>query len=133
MTLVSNLKRSGSDFIPNISLDYGAAQAFTTGGHELGYRITHVQLYLRVASDSPSPVVTIREGNGGTPSGGSTLYTFDPPPDIFENPDDFQLYTFTATSTSTDTLARNITYWLRVEVKNVGFSRVLCTLVLSQT
>ena len=83
--------------------------------------MTDVQLYLKVYSENPQsagnpqPVVTIRDDDGGLPSG-DILATFSPPPNIFSDPNSFHPYTFT---TSADVrLHPNSTYWLYVTTSN---------------
>ena len=78
-TLVSNLEKTTSDSANAGSVagtQRETAIQFTTGSNAPGYHMTSVQLYLTkiVATDTPTPQVSIRADNGGSPSD-TVLYT----------------------------------------------------------
>ena len=83
---------------------------FTTGTYALGYHLTSVQLYLSrvLGSGTPTPQVSIRGDNAGTP-GETALYNFYTSTAIT---DTSQLITFTTSDEVT--LQPNTTYWLHL-------------------
>ena len=112
-TLVSNLEKTTSDSANAGSVagtQRETAIQFTTGSNAPGYHMTSVQLYLTkiVATDTPTPQVSIRADNGGSPSD-TVLYTLTTSTAITIN---WNLVTFTAPDEVT--LQPDTLYWLHV-------------------
>ena len=110
-TLVSNLGKtfSGSASAGPIAATHREiAMPFTTGPNALGYQMTSVQLYLTqiTATDTPTPQVSIRADNGGSP-GDTALYTLTTSTAITSS---WNLVTFTTTDEVE--LQPNTTYWI---------------------
>ena len=86
------------------------AQAFTTGSHVHGYKLTRVDLELRHTSGpQPTYTVSIRADSSGNP--GSSLGTFTNPASL---PNSFGLVQFTASGNGID-LAADTTYFVMVD------------------
>ena len=112
-TLVSNLEKTTSDSANAGSVAGTQRETtiqFTTGSNAPGYHMTSVQLYLTkiVATDTPTPQVSIRADNGGSPSD-TVLYTLTTSTAITIN---WNLVTFTAPDEVT--LQPDTLYWLHV-------------------
>ena len=84
------------------------AQAFTTGSHSEGYKLTSVKLDMTVTSAVPTYTVSIYGDGGSAPSG--LLSTLANPPSLSTG-----LNTFTASGDGID-LAADTTYWVVIDV-----------------
>ena len=109
--LVRNMSQAVSD---NFGFLADVAQAFTTGGHAAGYRLTSVSLRMW-STDTTAPVytVTIRVDNSGVP--GASLGTLTNPSALAGSS---SIHVFTASGGGID-LAANTTYWME-QASTVG-------------
>ena len=105
VTLVSNTGQQRST-ASNFTTDH--AQAFTTGNHAGGYKLTRVDLDLSVTGTAPTFSVSIRSDSGGSP--GTSLGTLTHPTSFSTGSN-----SFTASGTGID-LAAGTTYWVVIDV-----------------
>ena len=73
-TSIKLVDNTGQSSTVTNSLDNDFAQAFTTGSHHRGYRLTSLDIEFSVITKQPGYTVSIRPDSGGRPgSGGGTL------------------------------------------------------------
>ena len=110
--LVRNMSQATSDEFGFLS---DVAQAFTTGGHAAGYRLTSVSLRMgSTESMQPTYTTTIREDNSGVP-GATIVGTLTNPSALSSTR---QSHVLTAPGGGID-LAANTTYWVELVVNSV--------------
>ncbi len=114
----TSVKLVGNTSFPggNATLAFDYAQAFTTGSHGLGYKLTSARIRFRedpsLDATSVTYDVSIRTDAAGLP--GATLGTLTNPAALADG-----LNTYTASGGGID-LAANTTYWVVFDVHSVG-------------
>ena len=114
--LVKNISKSQTN-APSVDSSYpGRAQAFTTGNHSDGYRLTSVEVALPNAPGASADItVTIRADSSGSPS--SSIFA------TLTNPSDVATDGTKQFSAPTGTiLAANRTYWVYLQRNSGTFS-----------
>ena len=105
--LVSNTGRAGA---VTVAFDVDTAQAFTTGGHTHGYKLTGVDVYIRSTARTP-PVYAVKLHDDSSGAPGAVLDTLANPASLTAVN---RLHRFTATGGGID-LAAGTKYWVVVD------------------
>ena len=113
VTLVTN---TGQTRTHSAAFSNDEATSFTTGSHSAGYKLTSVDIKLRVAPTTPVYSVSIREDSSGNP-GTTSLGTLTNPTGLSNGWQDVR-YT-TASGTDID-LDADTTYWVVIDASTVG-------------
>ena len=121
-TLVSNLDEAdgtNEDETPTGAFDFAnnVSKAvfvpFTTGASELGFLITHLDIYIQSTTPNISPYVAVHSDDMGSPRDDVLSYIFELPSGTTFTTS-YQRYTFAAINPVP--LAPNTTYWLELTV-----------------
>ena len=113
VTLVAN---TGQTRTSSAAFSNDEATSFTTGSHSAGYKLTSVDIKLRVELTTPDYSVSIREDSSGNP-GTTSLGTLTNPTGLSNGWQDVR-YT-TASGTDID-LDADTTYWVVIDASTVG-------------